>query len=147
MATSDMVPSTPTVMCAVSLEANEMRDEAVKPRPRAEETTSLMDVPSLKAALMTSLLVAPAAPATVREEVGVERDVTAAAESLTCAFIADDAVENVPLTRTTSGDTPLTTLLTTVATAVAFEVKVVKLVTPYEVVSVSVSVADTVSCW
>ena len=106
-----------------------------------------MDVPSLKAALTTSLWVAPTAPATVRGEEGVDRDVTAAAESLTSAFIADEVVENVPLTRTMPGETPLTTLPTTAATAVAFEVKVVKLVTPYEVVSVSVSVADTVSCW
>ena len=90
MATSAVVPSVPTVTCAVSLDANAMSADAEKPSPGADATTSVMDVPSLNAAFTCSRAVAPTAPVSVTVGVGVESDVTAAAELLTTAPTAPD---------------------------------------------------------
>ena len=148
LATSDMVPSTPTVMCAVSLEANEMRDEAVKPRLDAKLTTSAMDVPSLKAVFTCNRLVAPTAPEMVMGEAVVETDVTVAAASRTVTVRdADRDDAKFPTMFVAPEDAPMTTLPATVATAVALEEKVVTPVTSYTVASVRSTTALALKRW
>ena len=148
MATSAMVPSPPTVMCAVSLEAKAMSDEAVKPRLGADVMTSAMDVPSLKAAFTCKRLVAPTAPETVMGEAVVVRDVTVAAESRTVT-VRDAEIDDakVPAMFAAPGDAPMTTLPATDATAVALEENVVKPVTSYEVASVRNTAALALTRW
>ena len=131
MATSAMVPSLPTVMCATSLEEKAMSEEEVKPRPDADATTSLMDVPSSNATLTTKRSAAPTAPVTVSGDEGVVRDATCAAESRTEAACVVESVENVPVMVAVPGDKPMTTLPEVEATGVALDTKFVLPVTSY----------------
>ena len=96
---------------------------------------------------MTSRRVAPTPPVSVRGEEAVERVVTTAAESRTDADIDAETVAKEPVTFVTPGATPMTTLPDTVATAIVFEEKVVRLVTSYVVASVRRTTAATLLRW
>ena len=130
----------------MSLEAKARSDNAEKPRPGAEATTSLMDVPSSNAALTTSRCVTPTAPARDSGE-GAVSAVTDAAESRTVAVTDDVTDEKEPVTMAEPGDKPMTTFPEVDATDVVLEAKFVLPVTSKDEASVSVTRVDALTRW